>query len=214
MKSLFLSLLLTLALASSVFAQEVPKVELFAGYSTLNSDPGGSFTGNGRPQGWEASVNFNVNRWFAIEADASGYYRSERFYNFSTNTFSVSRSKTNAHSFLIGPRFNYRTTKNITPYVHALAGVSTTSVNVTTDVFTSDGVTGASFFGTAPSQRLEASYRFKEFASAFGGGFDLKISDKLHWRAFQADYLRTRGDGFSRNNIRFSLGLVFRIGKK
>jgi opacity protein-like surface antigen len=202
--------LLALALASPVFAQEVPEVEVFAGYSMLQSDPGASFTRSGQPQGWNASITYNLNRWIGIEADASGHYRSERLESVGPGGLSVNRVSTRTHSLLAGPRFTYRAGKPIAPFVHALAGVSQTAVEGSAEVYSG----GGSFFGLEPPQRFSYAYRVRDLTTAFGGGFDVKINDKLHWRAFQADYVRRWGQGFSRNNMRVSLGPVFRIGKK
>jgi opacity protein-like surface antigen len=61
------------------------------------------------------------------------------------------------------------------------------------------------------------------FAAAFGGGLDLHLSERVSFRAIQADYLLTRfGDSKfqvngltlsgpdTQHNLRFSTGFVFR----
>jgi hypothetical protein len=61
-----------------------------------------------KANGWEASLSGNANRWFAIEGDASGYYKS------SILGFAVSVTD---YSFAAGPRFNFKPF-----FVHALLG--------------------------------------------------------------------------------------------
>ena len=86
-------------------AQDVPKAEVFGGYSWS----GGNF------HGWNASVTGNVTKRFGVMADFSGHYGSE-----SGGPILV---KQNAHSFLFGPRFSFRG-KRLTPFVYALFGAT------------------------------------------------------------------------------------------
>ncbi|HKP45117.1 MAG TPA: outer membrane beta-barrel protein [Pyrinomonadaceae bacterium] len=86
-------------------AQDVPKAEVFGGYSRA----GGNFNG------WNASVTGNLNKQFGIVADFSGHYGSEL-----DGSILV---KQDAHSFLFGPRFSFRG-KRLTPFVYALIGAT------------------------------------------------------------------------------------------
>src|ERR1700733_2124508 len=77
-----------LALAASSKAQDFPRAEIFGGYSYLSFDVAGardkleSVTGDdlsfipGRLNlnGWEASLDVNLNRWVGVEGDFSGHY--------------------------------------------------------------------------------------------------------------------------------------------
>lgn len=85
-------------------AQEVPKAEVFGGYSWS----GGNF------HGWNASVTGNVTKRFGIVADFSGHYGSE---------LGLVRVNQHAHSFLFGPRLSFRG-KRLTPFVYGLFGVT------------------------------------------------------------------------------------------
>lgn len=89
-----------------VLAQEVPKAEVFGGYSWS----GGNF------HGWNASVTGNVNKRFGIVADFSGHYGHE--------IPGSIRIDQDAHSFLFGPRFSFRRGKRVTPFVYALVGAT------------------------------------------------------------------------------------------
>ena len=95
--------LVLLAAASASAQEEVPKAEVFGGYSWA----GGDF------HGWGASVTGNVNRWFGVTADSSGHY--------SGGEPGVVRIRERAHSLLVGPRFSLRR-KRATTFAYALVG--------------------------------------------------------------------------------------------
>jgi opacity protein-like surface antigen len=86
-------------------AQDIPKAEVFGGYSWA----GGNF------HGWNSSVTGNVTKRFGIVADFSGHYGSER-----AGSILI---KQDAHSALFGPRLSFRG-KRFTPFVYALFGVT------------------------------------------------------------------------------------------
>src|SRR6266536_3673932 len=103
-KALCSMCLVVLSLLPAV-AQDVPKAEVFGGYSWA----GGNF------HGWNASVTANVTKQLGIVADFSGHYGSE-----IEGSILV---KKDAHSFLFGPRVSFRG-KRLTPFVYALFGVT------------------------------------------------------------------------------------------
>ena len=90
------------------------------------------------------------------------------------------------HDFLGGPQFNFGHGE-LRPYVHALVG------------------------GSHGSQ---AGVSDTVLAFAFGGGLDIKISDRFAIRLAQADYFGTRYAEQTQNNFRISTGLVFHFGRK
>ena len=104
MKALLLISLVFLVLHPAM-AQEVPKAEVFGGYSWA----GANF------HGWNGSLTGNITKQFGIVADFSGHYGSEL-------DGSV-RIHQDAHSFLFGPRFSFRG-KRLTPFVYALFGAT------------------------------------------------------------------------------------------
>src|ERR1051325_6777978 len=71
------------------FAQDHPKVEGYIGYSNLTFD---RRVDHINLSGWNASIVGNVNHWFAIEGDGSGFYRGGG----------------NLHTAMGGVRFTYR----------------------------------------------------------------------------------------------------------
>ena len=168
MKSALVVTALVILCAMPGFAQD-SQVDIFGGYSYLHSDPGGLASGNA--SGWEASVGWNWNKWFAIKGDISGHYCCDQ----------------RMHNFMVGPQINFHSGK-VNPFLHGLIGVSHGS----SDAGFSDDV----------------------LAFAFGGGIDVKASDRISIRIAQVDYLGTRYADETQNNVRVSAGLVFHFGKK
>jgi len=87
--------------------EELPKVEVFGGYSLLRSN-GENFNG------WKAAVDFNVNRWLAIAVDGDGHYFSE--------SISTGRIRESEHSMTFGPHLSYRNKSKLVPFAYAMAG--------------------------------------------------------------------------------------------
>ena len=60
------------------------------------------------------------------------------------------------------------------------------------------------------------SFHFTDtsFASALGGGLDVRVSPRIAVRAFQAEYVRTQLFGGTQNKGRIAFGVVFRLGQK
>jgi len=104
----------------------------------------------------------------------------------SQNIAGVSTSE-HLHNFLFGPTVSLRT-RTFTPFAHALFGVShfTTS---SAGVSTSDNA----------------------FATAIGGGVDMKVTRMLAIRLAQVDYLRTQFNSDSQNHFRVASGVVVRF---
>lgn len=105
-----LVILATLALSGAALAQqETPAVEVFGGYSYLHFSAAGD---SGSVNGWNASANFNFNKWFGVKADLTGHYGSDL------------GDDGKLHSFTFGPQLTYRGLKHATPFFHAMAGAA------------------------------------------------------------------------------------------
>jgi hypothetical protein len=89
---------LVLCGAEQGWAQEVPRVEVFGGYSYVRVAEAIN------AHGWNASIAGNANSWFGVAADVSGHYRSGL----------------SLHSYTVGPRFALRNT--VTAFTHILFG--------------------------------------------------------------------------------------------
>jgi opacity protein-like surface antigen len=221
-----IALLCFLAFSTVAVSQEVPKVEIFGGYSYLHLDTNGASsstlnqicnttTGGNCPfifqihpgfNGWNAAGQLNFNSWFGITADISGHYgtlvtaraTSASFQGIYFIDFAL--PKQSNYDFLFGPVFSYRKPR-YKPFAHVLMGderVSFGSVQLPLNP------------GTIPSP---ASHNY--FAFAFGGGVDVELSRRFYLRAGEFDYQRVTSSVGSKdyqNNFRLSVGLVAHFG--
>ena len=211
-----------------VFAQDAPKAEIFAGFSYGNyelipgtsavSTPDETILGSSSARlgvfGWNGSVAANVNRWFSLATDFSGYYSGSSASTTMTETLTCGpgctqtitivnvASRPKIHNFLFGPQFSYPGGK-IRPFAHFLLGMEhldlTRSENISS---TGVGITSIGAFPVSAGDN--------EFAMAIGGGVDYSIKHNLAWR-LESDYLTGQGTG--QNHVRVSTGLVWRLGK-
>jgi len=182
-----LILLALLVIPASVLAQEMPKVEVFGGYSNLVSN----FTNSSLDMnGVNFSVQQNMNSWFGGVLDFSTHFGTENqtVSGLSTTTTSF---RTNTQSVTYGPVFSYRKNKNIVPFGHAMVGA----------------VRGG-------KEYLNISQPEVRFGVYAGGGVDVKVTPMVALRLIQADYLLTRFSGVRQDNIRLSAGIVLLLGKK
>jgi opacity protein-like surface antigen len=187
MRKVCLVLAFLLAVAVGASAQDVPKAEVFAGYSYARVNPGGGADGFNL-NGWNASVTGNFNSWFGIKADLSGHYGTPTVNNILPPPATLDVD-TNTFTYLFGPQISARG-ERVTGFAHALFG-------------------GARVEGST----LGASISDSGFGMALGGGFDVKLNDNFAFRPAQLDYLLTRIGGDTQHNVRYSAGIVFRFGK-
>jgi hypothetical protein len=124
------------------------RADLFGGYSYLNIDTNG-LSSRQSANGWEASISANFNRWFAAEADASGYYKS---YDILGVNVAV-----RDYSYVAGPRFNFKPV-----FVHALIGGDHLSAGALGQSASQDGLAGA--FGGGLQWRFSRRLSFRASA--------------------------------------------------
>ena len=98
-----------LGLCGSAFGQDVPRAEVFGGYSYLNIDTNG-LSSRQSANGWEAAISGNFNNWFGVEGDVAGYYKT------------IAGVSVRDYSYAGGPRCNYRQLPSVTIFGHALLG--------------------------------------------------------------------------------------------
>jgi hypothetical protein len=98
-----------------------------------------------------------------------------------------------ATTYTFGPRFSYRKLGRVVPFAQVLFGGSNFST-------TFNGVSGSGG---------------NHFAFGGGGGLDIALSrsGKVALRP-QGDYFGVRANGSTISNVRLSLEIVFRLGKK
>jgi PDZ domain-containing protein len=182
------TLITVIVFACPLCSQDLPRVELFAGYSYLNADTN-NLSSRQSLNGWEASSSMNFTKWLATEFDGAGYYKS---YSIDTGGFAGLPNTVSFHakdySYLAGPRFNLRPF-----FVHALVG--------------GDHLVGSALGYSASQDGL---------SGAFGGGGEVPIGRLLSFRV-SADYAFSRhnilgGPSVTQNNFRFGFGIVWRLG--
>lgn len=179
--------LLLVAMVVSAAAQEFPRVTGFMGYSYAREQYTGATAKNSK--GFNGSAVINANNYFGFVADVSGHYHTD----------SDTKIGGNVYHFLFGPQFTYRNGNSRTvPFGRVMFGASKASTGYGASLATGNGL-------TTPET---------EWTYAFGGGMDVKLSNTVAIRAFQADYIRTHFVRYKQSNVRLSFGLVFNVGGK
>jgi outer membrane protein OmpA-like peptidoglycan-associated protein/opacity protein-like surface antigen len=179
-----------------------PKVDLFVGYSYLRAVPAPS-DGNRLVwlNGGSTSIAYNFTRHLGLVGDFGGFGDTQLLL---AGTGAKPDSSGSVYTYLFGPRYSFRNSTRLTPFVQALFGDIHAS-----DVTFSSGCLGA---GCTP---LPAE---NSFAWTAGGGLDFNLRRHLAIRIIQAEYLMTRFDDYntgasaSQNDMRLSSGIVFRFG--
>jgi peptidoglycan-associated lipoprotein len=170
-------------------AQDVPLAEAGADYNYVhtNAPPGGCgcFSMNGG-DGWLA---YNFSQSFAAVALVSGQHASN---------IAGSGADLTLTSYLFGPRYSWRKSGRFVPFGQLLLGGAHASGSFAPG---SAGYPGSS----------------NAFAMTAGAGLDVELTKRFAVRAFQADYYLTHfanGVNDHQNNLRITVGLVLRLGKR
>ena len=171
-----------MALTELITAQ-VPKGNIFAGYSYARADIGGGKRSN--LNGWNASLEGKVFPFVGIVADVSGHYGTQNALVCVTSSSCPGfAGDGRLLTAMFGPRISVSVGK-VRPFAEALFGVSHLNVD---------------FTGTSNTDT--------SFASAYGGGIDYHLLPFFAWRV-EADALRTSFSSGTQNNLRLSTGIVF-----
>jgi hypothetical protein len=151
------------------------------------SSPTGSFNLNG----WDASLEGKSFLWLGWVADISQQYGSPG---------GIKEKQTSA---LFGPQINIPHIPRAVPFVHALFGVvhgtNNTFINAPTEPCPTSGCP-AGAFGIS---------RGNAFATAVGGGVDIKLRGPIYLRAIQVDYLHADLSPDHHDQVRIAAGVAF-----
>lgn len=199
-----------LACASIAAAQsDYKKFEFFGGYSHNRVDTGLSDEEpaladviNEREgfHGFEVSATGNLSRYFGIKGDFSGHFKNQ---NFQIPGLPGSNLDIDSRlfNFLGGVQIKDNSTEGtFKPFAHALAGVA----HARNSVDFNDVICVA----IVPSPCSPFTQSETGFAAAFGGGLDIRASDRISIRAIQVDYNPTRLFDSTQHNFRIGVGIV------
>jgi hypothetical protein len=201
------------------FAQndDYKKGEVFIGYSNgqvdtgLDSeDLGGAFPENvfDSFHGFNVSGVYNVNRFIGIKGDVSGTYNRTDFrqsFIVGNGTIDVGvDAKTSLYNFLGGIQVkDNRNSGRFKPFAHALVGAGHVRSKLSNFTCTPANLCPPTF-GLPDDTFSETG-----LAGAFGGGLDIRLTNRVQIRAIQIDYNPIRADGVTNHNTRYSFGIVF-----
>jgi opacity protein-like surface antigen len=200
-----------LACASIAAAQtDYKKFEFFGGFSHNRVDTG---LGDEEPalgdiineregfNGFEVSATGNLSRYFGIKGDFSGHFKNQSFPIPGLPGSNVDIDS-RLFNFLGGVQIKDNSTQGtFKPFAHALAGVAHSRNSVDFN----DVVCVA----IVPSPCSPFTESETGFAAAFGGGLDIRASDRISIRAIQVDYNPTRLFDSTQHNFRIGVGIVF-----
>jgi hypothetical protein len=218
MKKLIFAMILTVVSGVVAFGQatgDYKKTEFFVGYSNGQIDTGfdsGSSVDDflddrANFHGFNASGVYNVSRYFGVKADVSGTYNKTRFsvpVVTGTTTQTVSFDTDNSlYNFLGGVQVkDNASTARFKPFAHALVGAAHGRSKVKNVVCSTTATINC-------NDILVGGSSDTGLAGAIGGGLDIKITDKIDFRAIQVDYNPVRANGTIDHNLRIGVGLVF-----
>jgi len=203
--------MIIVACASIAAAQsdDYKKFEFFGGYSHNRIDTG---IGDDDPSlqdiineregfnGFNTSITGNLSRYFGLKFDLSGHFKSRTIpVGTITNAVDIDSRLFN---FLGGVQVKDNSSEStFKPFAHALVGAAyaRNRVNIT------DGACVAIFPSPCPEDFTETE---TGFAGAFGGGIDIRASNRVDIRVIQIDYNPTRLFDSTQHNFRVGVGIV------
>ena len=166
-------------------AQETaPKIDIFAGYSYLQANPGVKGVDSFHLHGGSASVAYNISSSLSGVADFGGY---------TNGNILGTRASGTTSTYLFGPRVSYRHFRKVTPFGQVLFGVAHADANA---------------FGTAGSQNAFA------MTAGGGVDYKLleHISIRPFQAEYLLTRFGVGTSGTqTQNNVRISTGFVFRF---
>ncbi len=196
--------------AMAAAAQDVPRGEVYLGYTYVRLNEGPTNVPSVSANGGGGQVGFNFGKWVGLIADIGAVH------NGNVGGYQLDTTLTN---FLFGPRISFRSGSRWTPYFQSLFGgvYGATSYQITVPAGTPIvNPLIATTTTTAVTARIGASQT--AFAMAVGGGLDVKASKAISYRLIGLDYYMTRlqsfrsGNDNNQNNLRLTTGFNFTFG--
>ena len=207
------SLIITIILACASIAaaqSDYKKFEFFGGYSHNRIDTG---IGDEDPElqdvineregfnGFNTSITGNVTRYVGLKFDFSGHYKNRTIpLGPAANGIDIN---SRVYNFLGGVQIKDNSSETtFKPFVHGLFGAAHARNRV--------NITEQGCIAIFPSP-CPADFTEKEtgWAAAFGGGIDIRASDRVDIRVIQVDYNPTGLFDRTQHNFRIGVGIVF-----
>jgi hypothetical protein len=169
-------------------AQLIPHVAVFGGYTYVHAKydngPGG-FSLNG----WDGSLEVKPLPLVGLVADVSRQYASPN------------GIRENQTSLLVGPQVSIPHIPRVIPYAHVMAGIV-------------HGTNNPGEIACPPLPGpcvLTSSTTGNAFATAVGGGVDIKLAGPIWLRAVQVDWLHANLSPDHHTQVRLATGFVARF---
>jgi len=222
MKKHLLGISCLLLFAIHLAAQDVPKAEVYVGYTYLRfnaSAPTNAFSANGA----QGSFQFNATHWLGLVAELGGV---------TNDSLTVATSQTlhpnqTAFTYLFGPRFSINKGGVVSPFFEYFVGGfhNSRSFSLSNSLFPG-GIPPAIRGVTETNNGTTTKFASTQNAAAMaiGGGVDIRLNHRLALRPIELDYLPTHFSPFNiaglgnvnatkwQQNLRYSAGLDFRFG--
>lgn len=206
-RALFVALAILASSSIAAAQSDYKKFEVFAGYSHNRVDTG---IGDSDPDlddivderegfhGFNTSITGNVTRYLGLKFDFAGHFKERDIpFPLSSNLNLDSR----VFNFLGGVQVKDNSTDaTFKPFAHALVGAA----HVRNKVTFSGGC-----IAIVPSPCPNFTDSETGLAGAFGGGIDIRASNKIDIRVVQFDYNPTRVFDSTQHNFRIGVGIVF-----
>lgn len=211
-------------LALMAAAQEVPRGEVFLGYSYMRAATGSqvnAFNNNGGL----GDLQVNINEYLSVVAELGGYVAG----NVSIRGPELSSLDQTFFTYQFGPRITWHKLGRIAPFGHFLIGGAHESRSFAVPTALTEGIPvppGVTAEVNPQTTRFRTSQN--AYAMTIGGGFDVNLSRRFAVRPFQLDYLPSHFSPFNipglstigvnnntnwQNNLRYSAGIAFRFGE-
>jgi hypothetical protein len=183
-----------LLITSFVFATPslAQSIELFGGYSFVRAPVRFTETVTACPTCpvTITTQNLNLNGW-----EAGGAFKVfgplALAADFGETSGSFHGANTHLQTYLVGPQLRFP--GPISPFAHFLVGAAHESI------------------GTGVGPLITTGATQNAFATAIGGGLDLKVLPFISLRPIQFDYLLTHFNSETQNQPRISAGIVLRF---
>lgn len=207
--------------AIHVAAQDIPKAEVYGGYTYTRfnaSSPTNAFSANGG----QGSFQYNFNHFIGIVGELGGSHNQ---------SLTVDGSRTlhpdqTGFTYLFGPRVFFNKAGVVSPFFEFFAGGvhNSRSFSIPNSLLPSPlpGIRGVTETPGITSTKFASTQNAAALLT--GGGIDIRLNHLIGFRPIELDYLPTHFSPFNvpglghvnstkwQQNLRYSAGLVFRFG--